>query len=400
MPELTCDLPLFPAPAFGRRKVVPRVHVVDAKRHIRAFLCDVFEELGFIAQDCATCDELVATLANAPDLIVIGLSAHPPENMEMLDALALHRFAGRILLIGARGALALTALCERGATLGLTMLPPLAAPYSDDDLRNRVGKLLPHEPPPSPPVDVAEALHLGWLELWYQAQIDARTLTLGGAEALIRMRHPTWGIVPPAEFIPRDEAHLHALSDFVLARAVADWTYFVTEYRAIDVAINLPLAALAHPAAIDDLRAKLPVHPAFKGLTIEVDGTELMRNLPTVTRIARALRFYNVGISIDLDGEWSSLAGLDDFPFVELKVDRQFVSGCAEDRLKRAVCQTVLDIAERYGARTVAEGVETRADFAAVRDMGFHLVQGFLFSKPMTAAKFARSCLTRPVKMA
>jgi EAL domain-containing protein (putative c-di-GMP-specific phosphodiesterase class I) len=82
-------------------------------------------------------------------------------------------------------------------------------------------------------------------------------------------------------------------------------------------------------------------------------------------------------------------------PFVEIKVDRKFVTGCADDRLKRTVCRQILDLADGYGARTLAEGVETKADFIAVREMGFDLVQGFLFAKPMTAKKFARTMLAR-----
>jgi len=65
--------------------------------------------------------------------------------------------------------------------------------------------------------------------------------------------------------------------------------------------------------------------------------------------------------------------------------------------LKRVVCRQILDLADGYGTRTVAEGVETRADFIAVSEMGFDLVQGFLFAKPMAAKSFARTMLGRPV---
>ncbi|HEV7463510.1 MAG TPA: EAL domain-containing protein, partial [Methyloceanibacter sp.] len=85
-----------------------------------------------------------------------------------------------------------------------------------------------------------------------------------------------------------------------------------------------------------------------------------------------------------------------DFPFVEVKVDRKFVTGCADDRLKQSICRRILDLADGYGARTVAEGVETWADFLAVRDMGFNPVQGFLFSKPMSAGMFAQTCWAVP----
>jgi EAL domain-containing protein (putative c-di-GMP-specific phosphodiesterase class I) len=93
------------------------------------------------------------------------------------------------------------------------------------------------------------------------------------------------------------------------------------------------------------------------------------------------------------------LAGLPDFPFSEIKVDRKFVAGCADDRLKQTVCHRILDLADGYGTRTVAEGVETQADFLAVREMGFDKVQGFFLGKPSTAKKFARTILGRPVSL-
>src|SRR5262249_49426176 len=96
------------------------------------------------------------------------------------------------------------------------------------------------------------------------------------------------------------------------------------------------------------------------------------------------------GISIDdLGEEWPSLTELEDFPLVELKVDRKFITGCADAPLKRKVCRRIIDLADRYGIRTVAQGVETRDDFHAVREMGFDLVQGFMFGRPMAAKKFA-----------
>ena len=83
---------------------------------------------------------------------------------------------------------------------------------------------------------------------------------------------------------------------------------------------------------------------------------------------------------------------------MEHKVARQVVNGCAQDRLKRALCGTIIDIARRIGARTVAEGVETRDDLVSACEIGFDLVQGFMFGKPMEARKFGRT-LRRPVVM-
>jgi len=385
---------------FGRRKMVPRVCVMEPKSHLRAALMESFDELGFIVHPAGSTSEMLALLhIAAPDLIVLRLQAAGEDIPDVLCRLAAELFEGSILLVGIGGSPALAAVRGLGEELGLAMLAPLETPYRDDDLRQCVLMLLPRAPAPAPLVDVGEALHSGWLELWYQPKIDPRTLALAGAEALIRMRHPTWGIVSPAEFIPQEgDPHFRALSEFVVERAMADWRYFVSHYTAVELAINLPMSILEDPGAVEILQRHLPDHPAFKGLIVEFTGSDVIRDLPLAKRIARELRFNNIGIAIDdLGTEWSALADGGDFPFIELKVDGKFVSGCSEDRLKRALCRIIVDLADRLGARSVAEGVETRADFLVCRDLGFDLVQGFLFGRPMPARKFARKSLAQPV---
>jgi EAL domain-containing protein (putative c-di-GMP-specific phosphodiesterase class I) len=242
-------------------------------------------------------------------------------------------------------------------------------------------------------------LHAGWLELWYQQKIDARTLVRCGAEALVRMRHPTWGVVPPAYFIPEDDdPHFQSLSEFVIDRSTEDWRYLLEQQSATDISINLPASFLKNRQAVRDLCQRTPAHPAFGGLLIEINSTEVIHNLNLLIDVAKELRLHNIAVSIDdVGADWPELMGLDSFPFAEIKVDRQFVTGCASDRLKRTVCRRIIELAKGYGARVVAEGVETRADFVAANEMGFDLVQGYLFGKPMGLKKFARSALGHPV---
>jgi EAL domain-containing protein (putative c-di-GMP-specific phosphodiesterase class I) len=387
---------------FGRRRIAPRVCVTASKQHIRTFLRETLEEFGFITCECAQVNDLGAVLdLRIPDLVVLGMSAGGVAAGEMLKELAAKAFDGQVLLLGPRDSRVVEAVCKLGEDLGLAMLPPLATPFVVEGLRASVITFIPSDPPPSPPVDAGEAMQAGWLELWYQPKIATRTLTLREAEGLIRIRHPTWGVVPPAYFIPEDgDPHFRGLSEFVVSRVIEDWRHFVDQHGPVELAINLPIAFLEAPQVVDNLCRQMPDHAAFEGLIIEINGVEVIRNLQLLKEIAGQLRFHNIAIAIDdLGAEWPSLVGLNHFPFVELKVDRKFITGCADDRLKRAVCRQILDLAEGYGARTVAEGVETRSDFIAVRDMGFDLVQGFLFAKPMAAKKFARTMLGHPVTL-
>jgi EAL domain-containing protein (putative c-di-GMP-specific phosphodiesterase class I) len=308
-------------------------------------------------------------------------------------------FGGKVLAIGARESIIVKAVRQVGEEYGLAMLPPLTTPFAAGALRERVAALLPKDPVPSPAVHVAEALHAGWLELWYQPKIDARTLVRCGAEALVRMRHPTWGVVPPAYFVPEgDDPNFRRLSEFVIDRAMEDWRYLVQKQSPTDISINLPVSFLRNPQAVRDLCRRIPAHPAFGGLLIEVKSAEVIENLNLLIDVAREVRLHNIAVSIDDVGtDWPALMGLDAFPFVELKVDRQFVTGCANDRLKQTVCRSIIELAEGYGVRVVAEGIETRADFVAANELGFDLVQGYLFGKPAGLKKFARSALIHPV---
>jgi EAL domain-containing protein (putative c-di-GMP-specific phosphodiesterase class I) len=387
---------------FGRRKMARSACICDSNRHVRTFLGDALEELGYIIRESATADELRGNLDGMPfDLVVVGLSGGGVLANEFLTALAVSHHAGKVLLVGRPDSPMVKAVEESGRSLGLVMLPLLATPYRDENLRHILAALPPAEPTPSPPIDVAEALHAGWLELWYQPRIDVRTLVPCGAEALIRIRHPTWGIVPPAYFIPDNgDPHFHALSEFVVSQAVKDWHYFVDQHGHVEISVNLPVAFLGDLEALPGLCRRMPNHPAFKGMIIEINGTEIIRNLEQVKKVARQLRFHDIGVSIDdLGAEWPSLLEHADFPFIELKVDRKFVDGCADNRLKQVICHRILELAADFGARTVAEGVETKADHLAVREMGFDVVQGFLFAKPMSARKFARTMLGRTLTL-
>jgi CheY-like chemotaxis protein len=157
-------------PTFERRKLVPKVCVTDRKPHIRTFLAEALEELGFIVCECARAAELDAVLhPHPPDLVIIGFSAGGTDADEMLATLAAREYDGLVLLLGPADSPEVAAARYLGEELGLPMMPLLAAPFSSSDLRDRLAGLLPIKVP-SPLVDVPEALGARWLELWYQSK--------------------------------------------------------------------------------------------------------------------------------------------------------------------------------------------------------------------------------------
>jgi EAL domain-containing protein (putative c-di-GMP-specific phosphodiesterase class I) len=365
---------------------------------MRTFLAETLQDLGCVTCECADVADFGAELdLRPPDLVVIGLAAGGIEACAMVELLAAKQFDGKVLVLGPRVSPMVAAIRELGAKLGLAMLPLLPTPFSQADLRNCIAAVLaPNDLSPTHAVSAAEASSENSLELWYRPKIDTGTLALSGAEALVPIRHPTLGAMPPSYVMPDGGSLAGEVSEALIDEAINDWRYFTARHGHIEIALNLPITFFRDPELIEHLYRRIPDHPAFEGLIVQVNAADVIRNLELVKEVARLIRYRTIAVSIsDLGAEWPSLAGLDDFPFVELKVARQFFAGCDGDRRKRMACRRIIDLADAMGARTVADGVESRADFLAARELGFNVAQGALFAKPMTAKNFARNVLGR-----
>jgi len=363
------------ATALAARAGTPRICIADTRRSIRTFIAASVAELGLATFECVGVTDLDPILETSrPDLIVIGSSVGGIEACEMVELLAARRFAGKVLVLGPRTSPMVSAIRGLGEKLGLAMLPLLPTPFGADEVRDCIAKLLMGEVSPLSSIDRTQAFGAARVELRYEPKIETRRVALSGVAA----RNASRG----------------APSDLVIARALEDWRHFAARQGHVEIALELPIAFFQQPGSIDALCRQMPDEPAFEGLIVAIDAREGIRNLELTKHIARRVRYHNIAISIDNVGtEWPSLAELRDFPFVELTVDRQLVVGCAHDRGKQATCRRIVALADAMGARAVAKGVAARADYLALRGMGFHQAQGPLFAAPMTAAQFARTCL-------
>jgi EAL domain-containing protein (putative c-di-GMP-specific phosphodiesterase class I) len=247
-------------------------------------------------------------------------------------------------------------------------------------------------------IDLKEAIAKGWLELWYQPKIDLKTMSVAGAEALLRGRHPEYGIIAPVDLLPPPgDPQYWPLSCFVMRRAMSDWERFAANGLPIKLSVNIPASVLNAPNFIPVIRDLLPKDPAFPGMIVEVTEDEIILDPALVREIATQLKLYNIWISIDDFGAaFSSLARLIDLPCVELKMDRSFVADCAVDEGKRSLCQSAIDLAQRFHATVCAEGVEKIEDLRVLLGMGCDLAQGYLFARPMHPDNLTKMLMARP----
>jgi EAL domain-containing protein (putative c-di-GMP-specific phosphodiesterase class I) len=342
-----------------------------------------------------------------PDIIVLDLALGRSDAVDVMRQLAASKFGGKILLISGRDEVTLGEVQRIGERQGLWMLPWLRKPFRASELKSRLvaqATVAEQSPMPGPSkeiaVDIVEAMAAGWLELWYQPKIDLQSFLVCGAEALLRARHPNHGILMPAMLVPPAGSPLHQqLARFVIGRAMLDWRYFADRGMVLKVAINLPVSIINAPDFVTTLREQLPTDPRYPGLILEVTEDEAIRDPDWISQVSTQLKLYDVRISIDDFGtSHSSLSRLLELSCVELKLDRSFVSNCASNRLKNTLCQTVVDLAHRFGNQVCAEGVETVEDLRAVMRMGCDMAQGYVFAKPMPRETFAANVIAQPLQ--
>lgn len=372
--------------------------IVDDDPQIRSVVANVLTSSGYLAHQLATGIEVEAALLQwPPAVIVLDLSLGNSDAIEVIRNLSAMRFRGVVILISGRDEATVAEVQEIGKRRGLRMLEPLGKPFRVNDLRDRLGVAREHEERSPSDVSLEAAIKNSWLELWYQPKIDLRTMLICGAEALIRLRHPVHGILPPADFLPRPSDPLyHALTDYVVRRSLLDWSTFADNRMTSRIAINVPASVLQRPGFVANLRDCLPKHPKFPGLIVEITEDEAITDPELAREIAVQLKLYDVYVSIDDFGAgYSSLQRLTELPFAEIKLDRSFVQGCAKDERRREICQRVAELAKRFGIVAVAEGVEATDDLQVLIQMGYDVGQGYLFAKPMPTQSFVEMVAAR-----
>ena len=242
--------------------------------------------------------------------------------------------------------------------------------------------------------DLHGAGERGELRIAYQPIISVRNGEIAGFEALVRWQHPTRGLLMPDHFIGiAEEANLiHPISMWVLSQACAQhrhWQKKAGPDRRLLMAVNVSAKDLAYaefPTALDAILEECGTDASL--LRLEITETAMIRNIDAAVRTMEALRARNIRVIVDDFGTgYSSFAYLQQFPIDTLKIDRSFVSTMMEKSENGHLVQAMVGLASILGMNTVAEGVETDAQLAALRRFGCAYAQGFLFSQPLTASE-------------
>ncbi len=241
--------------------------------------------------------------------------------------------------------------------------------------------------------DLSAALARNEFELHFQAQVDPQGHAIG-AECLLRWKHGERGMVPPGDFIPiaEESGLIVPIGEWVLQRAcecLAAWSVH-PHLRDLRLSVNVSPRQFREAGFLNTVSAALERTGApAPQLVLEITEGLLLENKGEVVTRMRALRQLGLRFSIDDFGTgYSSLSYLHELPLSELKIDRAFVRNLIDDRGSRAIVGAIVALAQNLDLEIVSEGVETRAQWEVLLNMGVRTVQGFYVARPQPRAIF------------
>ena len=238
--------------------------------------------------------------------------------------------------------------------------------------------------------ELRRAVDRGEIEVYYQPVISLDNNRLESFEALARWRHPTRGLILPAQFIPiAEETGLIVPVGMQVLRAACrqlrEWQTRNSEGNRLCVSVNLSSRQFAQTDLVEQIQHILEETSLKPGcLCLEVTESVIMEKAETATEMLLRLKDLGVRLSIDDFGTgYSSLSYLHRFPFDILKIDQSFVSRMCRDKDSKGIVETIVTLARNLNKQVVAEGVETAEQLAVLKSLGCDLGQGYLLSAPM-----------------
>jgi diguanylate cyclase (GGDEF)-like protein len=288
----------------------------------------------------------------------IGLAMHPDHGLLAEDLLRLSDVAMYVAKESRSGVVTYSAHRDRNSADRLTLLGELRQALDEDALT-----------------------------LQYQPKVALSNYSLMGVEALLRWHHPQRGFIPPDEFIPLAERSgiMHLVTDRVVTMALAQIACWREQGLNIPVAVNVSLTDVLGGKLGGLVLRGLQEHTLPAGM-LSMEITERVVAQETDELNSMLLELETMGVTLSLDDfgtGYSSLLRLQSLPVGELKIDRAFVSKLSQGQAAMGIVRSIVDLAHALGMPAIAEGVETEAEWLALRQLGCDGAQGWHIAAPM-----------------
>ena len=319
-----------------------------------------------------------------PTAIVLDLMMPGLDGFEMLGILKEEGSNARILIVSGSDLTVIEAARDVAIRNGLQIVGILAKPFEMEGLRGLLRAALSDSERVNE-ATLRHALVSGELHLEYQPQIDLHTQRPTGVEALLRWRHPRFGLVPPSAFLPLVEQQdlIAAMATWVIGTALDQKHFWRDEGLDLDMSINLTardFAAADIGSVIENACAEHEMK--VDGITLEITESAATVNPGRIAAVARRLPGIRLSLD-DLGTGYSSLLQLRQLPFSEVKIDQYFVKDCTASKENMIVVRAIVDLAHQLGHRVVGEGVESAEILQALIDANCDGAQGYWLSRAL-----------------
>lgn len=364
--------------------------IVDDERGFSEFIAEVAANLNYeptIAESARSF--LAGGGPDWPTVLFLDLQMPDVDGIAMLRALGGVGCTSKVVLASGMDARVLNAAAQVGKSAGLQIAGTIEKPVRAATVREVLNKLR-NDKVDLTAEELARAIDADQLFLEYQPIVFTQTRQMVGVEALVRWRHVSGRTIPPVEFIALAEASglIDRLTGWVIEtafRQVAKWWS-----RGIGLHMSINLSALnirdrEFPDRIAALCEQTGVSPDW--ITFELTETASTRDAEALVEVLGRIRVKGFHLSIDDFGTgYSSVAQLLRLPFSEMKIDRSFIAEVHRQQESEIVSRTLVGMARDLGLKAVAEGVDSKEALQRLREWGCPMAQGFLFSRPVSAA--------------
>jgi EAL domain-containing protein (putative c-di-GMP-specific phosphodiesterase class I) len=372
------------------------VLILEAEQGRRRQLADYCAGRGFRPRAVADFTGFAAAWEHDLRLISLSLPIANTDGIEAIRFLAEHRCEAGLILTSDADPRILSAASRLARSRGLRVIGTLTHPFSTAQL----GALLLH---PEPEVggetlvlgvqlvreDLRNCLDRGLVRTWFQPKIDVRTLAFVAVEALVRLDHPTRGILRPATFLAlAEESGLIAeLTESVVGEALSWGARWYAMGLPIQVAVNISPLLLGDPELPEKLLRRAAEFRVPPGQVIlEVTESWMIEDSTTALDTLTRLRLQGFQLSIDDFGTgFSTMTQLHELPYGEMKLDQRFVRHATRDPEARAIVESSIQLGHKLGMRVVAEGVERQEDWDLISELECDEGQGYFLARPMQA---------------
>ncbi len=379
------------------------VLIVEDDEFQRRIISGILESLGVAgisqAENGRHALDIIRGDTGQVDVALCDLNMPEMDGMEFLRHLGEEKRSIAVILTSALDGKLLSSVGRMTRLYGIRLLGTIEKPIKPTDLQTLLSRHDSAAPAPSfserrfALEEIIQAVEEDRFEPYFQPKVDLKTGRLVGAEALARWIHPDDKVIGPGAFIPllENSGNIDGLTFRILEKSAEACRLFQQMGHALTVSVNLSLASLDDTSLaekITDTVRKSGIDPQY--LMLEITESAAMTNVaPALENLAR-LCMNGFSLSIDDYGTGSSnLQQLTRIAFSELKIDQSFVKDFSENRALRIVVKSSIDMAHKLNVKSVAEGVETRQDWDALKAAGCDTAQGYFIAKPMNRRAFS-----------